>query len=101
MSLTSALGAAVSGLRAQSAAIAAVSENIANSSTTAYKTRSMNFEALVTSSANGATGYSGGSVTFGASQEVDRQGIIAATGKSENIAVQDKGYVPMSYCTGV
>lgn len=92
MSLTSALGAAVSGLRAQSAAIAAVSENIANSSTTAYKTRTMSFESLITSSQSGATGYSGGSVTFAASQDVDRQGIISATGKAENIAVQDKGF---------
>ena len=39
MSLNGALNASVSGLRAQSAVVAAVSENIANASTTAYKTR--------------------------------------------------------------
>ena len=44
MSLGSALNASVSGLKAQSAAIAAVSENIANASTTAYKKREISFE---------------------------------------------------------
>lgn len=46
MSLNGALNAAVSGLRAQSTAVAAVSENIANASTTAYKTRQVSFQSL-------------------------------------------------------
>jgi flagellar hook protein FlgE len=48
MSLSSALSTAVSGLTAQSLALAAISENIANSSTTAYKTKEVDFQSLVT-----------------------------------------------------
>ncbi len=92
MSLSSALGAAVSGLRAQSAAISAVSENIANSSTTAYKIRTTNFEALIAGGNATRSGFSGGSVAFTNGQNVDGQGIIQATGKAENIAIQNRGF---------
>jgi flagellar hook protein FlgE len=65
MSLNSALNAAVSGLRGQSAAIAAVSENIANASTTAYKIRGISFKSLVNGNGlNSAAGQVGGGVLF-------------------------------------
>lgn len=93
MSLGSALNASVSGLRAQSTAIAAVSENIANASTTAYKKREVTFESLVTSSSAGtATGQVGGGVLFGTSQNLAQQGLIQNTGKSTNIAINGQGF---------
>ena len=90
MSLGSALNASVSGLKAQSAAIAAVSENIANASTTAYKKREISFESLVTSSsAASSTNQVGGGVTFQTSQNVAQQGLVQNTGISTNIAIND------------
>jgi flagellar hook protein FlgE len=93
MSLGSALNASVSGLRGQSAAIAAVSENIANASTTAYKKRTINFESLITSSsAATATNQVGGGVTFDTSQQISEQGLIQNTGISTNIAINGQGF---------
>lgn len=90
MSLTSALNGAVSGLRAQSAAIAAVSENIANSSTTAYKTRGISFQSLVTGQ-SGSNATSGG-VVFDNYQNINKQGLISATESSTDIAINGNGF---------
>ena len=93
MSLGSALNASVSGLRAQSTAIAAVSENIANASTTAYKKREVNFESLVASSgAASSVNQVGGGVLFDTSQRVSEQGLIQNTGVSTNIAINGQGF---------
>ncbi|MGB0719127.1 MAG: flagellar hook protein FlgE [Bdellovibrionales bacterium] len=93
MSLGSALTASVSGLKAQSAAIAAVSENIANASTTAYKKREISFQSLVTSS-NIASSLNqvGGGVTFQTNQKMNEQGLIQNTGVSTNIAIGGQGF---------
>ena len=71
MSLNSALNASVSGLRAQGAAISAVSENIANASTTAYKTRGISFQSLVTGNQT-SQGISSGGVLFDTYQNINR-----------------------------
>jgi flagellar hook protein FlgE len=93
MSLGSALNASVSGLQAQSVAIAAVSENIANASTTAYKKREVSFESLVaSSSAATASSQVGGGVLFDTSQDITEQGLIRNTGKSTNIAINGQGF---------
>tara|TARA_B100001750_G_C15516820_1_gene607911 strand:- start:2469 stop:3866 length:1398 start_codon:yes stop_codon:yes gene_type:complete len=93
MSLGSALNASVSGLKAQSAAIAAVSENIANASTTAYKKREISFESLVTSSsAASSTNQVGGGVTYATSQNIAQQGLVQNTGVSTNIAINGQGF---------
>lgn len=89
MSLFSALNAAVSGLRAQSAQIAAVSENIANISTTAYKTRNLNFQSLVTG--NG-TGIPSGGVVFTSFQDIRAQGLLEATTIATNVAINGNGF---------
>lgn len=91
MSLNSALNASVSGLRAQSAAVAAVSENIANASTTAYKTRETTFTSLVTGNQT-RTGFSGGGVVFDTFQNIRSQGQIQATDSATNIAINGNGF---------
>ncbi len=97
MSLGSALNASVSGLRGQSAAIAAVSENIANASTTAYKKRTIAFESLITSaSAATATNQVGGGVTFDTAQQITEQGLVQNTGISTNIAINGQGFFVVS-----
>lgn len=92
MSLNGALNAAVSGLRAQSAAVAAVSENIANASTTAYKTREISFQSLVTGNGSRA----GGSVIYQTSQDIRAQGQIQATDNATNIAINGNGFFVVS-----
>ncbi|MFA7276648.1 MAG: flagellar hook protein FlgE [Pseudobdellovibrionaceae bacterium] len=95
MSLNSALNAAVSGLRAQSAAVAAVSENIANASTTAYKTREIAFQSLVTGNTT-SRGFSSGGVVFDASQNLRAQGQIQSTSTGTNIAINGNGFFVVS-----
>ena len=63
MSLSGALSSAISALNAQSQSLSMISDNIANSQTTAYKTTSANFEDLVTSSTNSSSYASGGVTT--------------------------------------
>lgn len=93
MSLNSALNASVSGLRAQSAAIAAVSENIANASTTAYKTREVSFQSLVTNkNTSSSVNQVGGAVTYSTSQSMTTQGTIEITGVTENLAIEGQGF---------
>lgn len=93
MSLGSALNASVSGLKAQSTAIAAVSENIANADTTAYKQRQIAFESLITSSsAASSLNQVGGGVTYSTSQNLSQQGLIENTGVSTNIALNGQGF---------
>lgn len=93
MSLGSALNGAVSGLKAQGAAISAVSENIANASTTAYKKRTISFESLITSAnAGSSTNQVGGGVVFDTSQAITEQGLIENTGVSTNIAISGQGF---------
>jgi len=90
MSLNSALNASVSGLRAQSAAVAAVSENIANASTTAYKTREISFQSLVTG--NSARKSSSGGVIFQTYQDLRSQGQIQATDNVTDVAINGSGF---------
>lgn len=89
MSLFSALNSAVSGLRAQSAQISAVSENIANVSTTAYKTRNLTFQSLVTG--NG-TGLPSGGVIFDSFQDIRQQGLLEATTIATNVGINGNGF---------
>lgn len=90
MSLNGALNASVSGLRAQSAAVAAVSENIANASTTAYKLREISFKSLVTGSSS--RNFGGGGVVYDTTQNLRQQGQIQATDTGTNIAINGNGF---------
>jgi flagellar hook protein FlgE len=93
MSINSALNTSVGGLRAQSARIASVSENIANSSTIAYKTSDINFRSLVVGGGKSASGgYSSGGVLYNPFQNINTQGLIQATGLSTNIALNGNGF---------
>lgn len=89
MSLTSALSSAVSGLTAQSLALSAISENISNASTTAYKTKGVSFAALVT---GGSSSSASSGVIAKTSQSVLVQGLVAATDTATNVAIQGDGY---------
>lgn len=90
MSLSASLSSAVSGLTAQSAALAAISENIANSSTTGYKTKGTSFEALV--SASMSSSAAAGGVTTSLSRAMSVQGTISTSAVGTNLAINGSGY---------
>lgn len=95
MSLSSALNASVSGLKAQSTALAAVSQNIANASTTAYKTTDVSFQSLITGGTSGSSKASG-SVTTTVYQNMTAQGQISTTSTGTNIAIDGSGFFVVS-----
>jgi len=90
MSLSASLSSAVSGLTAQSAALSAISENIANSSTTGYKTKETSFEALVSASMKSSA--AAGGVTTSLSRAMSVQGTISTSATSTNLAINGSGY---------
>jgi flagellar hook protein FlgE len=95
MSLSSALNTSISALKAQSAAISSVSENIANTGTTAYKNSKVTFSSLVAGNVTSA-GYSTGGVVYKVSQSVTEQGQIATTSSSTNMAINGNGFFVVS-----
>ena len=95
MSLTGALASAVSGLRAQSAQMAAVGENIANTSTIAYKTRNVDFRSLVVGNTT-RSGLSSGGVVFSTYQKIGSQGLIQTTDSVTDIAINGNGFFVVS-----
>jgi flagellar hook protein FlgE len=91
MSINSALLAGVSGLAANSSALAAISDNIANVNTTAYKRNQVDFSTMVTSQS--VTGdYSAGGVQGNNQQLVSTQGLIQAGTRSTDLAIQGDGF---------
>lgn len=98
MSLTGALNSAVSALQAQSTAIATVSDNLANASTTAYKTTNTSFAALVTGS--GSTGYSSGGVLTSTRANVSAQGQLTSTTTDTDLAIEGNGFFAVSSSPG-
>jgi flagellar hook protein FlgE len=93
MSLTGALSSAISALKAQSQAIAMVSDNIANASTYGYKTTSASFWDLVTASSTQS--YASGGVLVSATANISQQGQLTTSSTSTNIAIQGNGFFPV------
>lgn len=98
MSLTGALSSAISALSAQSQSLSMISDNIANSDTTGYKTTSAMFDALVTASSN-ATSYASGGVTVSGRANITQQGLLASTSNATDVAIQGSGFFVVSNAT--
>jgi flagellar hook protein FlgE len=91
MSINSAMLAGVSGLVANSSALAAISDNIANVNTVGYKRNQINFGNVVTSQA--ASGrYSAGGVQGSLHSYTSQQGLLQTTGSSTDIAISGDGF---------
>ncbi|MBR0707418.1 flagellar hook protein FlgE [Bradyrhizobium liaoningense] len=98
MSLTGALSSAISALSAQSQSLSMISDNIANSDTTGYKTTSAMFDALVTASSN-TTSYASGGVTVSGRSNITQQGLLAATSNATDVAIQGSGFFVVTSAT--
>jgi flagellar hook protein FlgE len=91
MSINSALLAGVSGLTANSSALAAISDNIANVNTTAYKRNQVDFSTLVTSQAVKGE-YSAGGVTGVNKAFISQQGLIQSASSTTDLAISGDGF---------
>jgi flagellar hook protein FlgE len=91
MSINSAMLAGVSGLLANSSALAAISDNIANVNTVGYKRSGANFSSMVTSQSANST-YSAGGVSSKTHQFVGQQGLTQATTSNLDLSISGSGF---------
>jgi len=92
MSINSALRAGVSGLVANSSALAAISDNIANVNTVGYKRTQGEFQTLVNSQSKSGGGYSAGGVSLSARSFISQEGQLQRTTESTDLAVDGQGF---------
>jgi len=91
MSINSAMLAGVSGLVANSSALAAISDNIANVNTVGYKRNVVNFANVITGTA--AKGrYSAGGVQGSIGSYVSQQGLLQTSSSPTDIGISGEGF---------
>jgi flagellar hook protein FlgE len=90
MGLLGAMNSAVSALNAQSTQLSLISNNLANSSTTGYKTVTGSFADVLSGISTDST-YDGGGVAVAANQSVTTQGTIATASESTDLAIDGNG----------
>jgi flagellar hook protein FlgE len=91
MSLYGALRTGVSGLDANSRALALTSSNIANLNTVGYKTSSANFSTFLASTGR-SDAISPTSIEVKSSQHVTTQGLLGSTGSATDLAISGNGF---------
>jgi len=94
MTISSSLNAGVAGLAANSSRLAAISDNIANSSTAGYKRVVTSFESMVISQSGGA--YAAGGVSVNNARMIDERSSLITTSNSTDLAVDGKGFLPVA-----
>lgn len=94
MSITGSMYTGISGLKAQSQATSVVSNNLANSTTTAYKSSSIQFEDVFYSTvyAGGSPDQVGNGVTVASINTDYSQGAYASTNSATDVAINGDGF---------
>jgi flagellar hook protein FlgE len=95
MSIYTALRAGVSGLTANSSALAVISDNIANVNTVGYKRGGVDFSALVNAQ-NSNTTYNAGGVLPLVRQQVTLQGSLEQSRSPTDLAISGEGFFIVS-----
>jgi flagellar hook protein FlgE len=90
MSISSAMLAGVTGLTANASALAATSDNIANSNTVGYKRNLTNFSDLVTDASS--LDYDAGGVQALNRSYVSQQGLLQSTQSPTDLAISGNGF---------
>lgn len=93
MSITSSLNAGVSGLSANAARLASISDNIANASTFGYRRAETDFDAMVVGG-SGAR-YTAGGVRSATVRVVETGGALVGTTNALDLAVSGAGLIPV------
>lgn len=91
MSLTASLTIGVAGLRANSAALSGISNNIANVNTVGYKRTRADFSSLVTSADLGPLD-AGAGVSAGAQRVISEQGQLQSSSSTTDLGVAGNGF---------
>lgn len=91
MSLFGAMTSGVSALGAQSGAMGAIADNIANVNTVGYKNAKVAFQTLVTKQAS-ATMYSAGGVQARPRNAIDVQGLLQPTVSETDLGISGDGF---------
>ena len=99
MTISSSLNAGVSGLSSNATRLAAISDNIANSSTFGYKRVEADFQSMVISSGGGS--YSAGGVRSSTQRLIDEAGTLISTSNATDLAVRGRGMLPVASATQV
>ena len=99
MSISSALSAGVSGLAANSARLAGISDNIANSSTYGYRRVSTEFESVVIGGSGSGGQYTAGGVLAHSGRVVDQRGSLVGTSNALDLAITGRGMLPVMSMT--
>ena len=94
MSLFNSMRTAVSGMAAQSNALSAISDNIANSSTVGYKDAQAQFETVLDQ--NATSEYESGGVQTDIRYGVSTQGTLETTSSSTDLAINGNGFFVVS-----
>lgn len=94
MTISSSLNASVAGLAANATRLAAISDNIANSSTYGYKRAVTDFHSMVIDS--GAGSYTAGGVRTTNMRLIDESGSLVSTANATDLAVRGRGMLPVS-----
>ncbi|SEL55169.1 flagellar hook protein FlgE [Roseovarius azorensis] len=99
MTISSSLNASVAGLSANASRMAAISDNIANSSTFGYRRVETDFQSMVLAS-NGGT-YSAGGVRATTQRLIDQGGSLVSTSNPTDLAVRGRGFLPVALSSEV
>lgn len=99
MGLFGSLFTGVSALGAQSQNTAIISNNIANVSTTGFKSSQASFQSLVTTESRSSR-YSPGTVSVNRIQNVDQQGSLQQTASATDASISGNGFFPVKRATG-
>jgi len=99
MTISSSLNAGVAGLSANATRLAAISDNIANSSTFGYKRVETDFQSLVISRSGGS--YSAGGVRSSTQRLIDEGGSLVTTSNATDLAVRGRGMLPVALASEV
>ncbi|MGH1463869.1 MAG: flagellar hook protein FlgE [Cognatishimia sp.] len=94
MTISSSLNASVAGLSANASRLAAISDNIANSSTFGYKRVEADFHSMVISKAGGL--YTAGGVRATSQRLIDERGSLVTTSNATDLAVRGRGMLPVA-----
>lgn len=94
MSLFGTMQTSVSGMGAQSNALSAIGDNIANSGTAGYKAAASQFSTLLGQSTGG--NYESGGVMTSVRTSISKQGTISGTTSSTDLAINGAGFFVVS-----
>lgn len=98
MSLYGMMRTGVSGMAAQATRLSAVSDNIANSSTTGYKKSGVEFSTLVMPGNGG--GFNSGGVNTDVRRHIEQQGVLNFSNSSTDLAIDGEGFFVVEDSSG-